>query len=424
MEDVLVSIWCITYNHEAYIKDAIEGFLAQEANFPYEIIIHDDASTDKTVDIVREYENKYPELIHGIYEVENQFSKKHPFLRWLHKAESSYCRGKYIAICEGDDFWIDKYKLQIQVNYMEDHPECILYMHNALKFNCQSGTITLVNPYKGAIEKDIEADEMIMQYNGHPPTASMLYRRELLEMPDFFYEPSAGDYPMQLYALTRGKVHYDSRIMSVYRWFSVGSYSSRLVMDKQMKFHFNMGLLIFLINYEEYTNHEYHVWLVNSIQKYVLTIVEEIDFNVPLRNYFVKCKEKGYYFGPNTENYFEILENFRKQVYDPFYCSERLRNYVKKYKNIVIMGKGAYGLKIMHQFQNNSIEFKGFAVTKKEEEDILFEGKPVWELSNLPFNIDSVGIIIAINPICWDDILNSLKKAKIRNYFCPFLLEL
>ena len=88
------------------------------------------------------------------------------------------------------------------------------------------------------------------------------------------------------------------------------------------------------------------------------------------------------------------------------------------------MGKGAYGLKIMHQFQNNSIEFKGFAVTKKEEEDILFEGKPVWELSNLPFNIDSVGIIIAINPICWDDILNSLKKAKIRNYFCPFLLEL
>lgn len=74
-KSVMVSIWCITYNHEAYIRDAIESFLNQKTNFEYEIIIHDDASTDNTINIIREYEIKYPDMIHGIYQVENQYKK-------------------------------------------------------------------------------------------------------------------------------------------------------------------------------------------------------------------------------------------------------------------------------------------------------------------------------------------------------------
>jgi len=108
----LVSICCITYNHENYIEDALEGFLIQETDFPFEILINDDASTDKTADIIREYEAKYPKLIKPIYQTENQFSQGiSP--NW--KFNFPRARGKYIALCEGDDYWISTNKLQKQV---------------------------------------------------------------------------------------------------------------------------------------------------------------------------------------------------------------------------------------------------------------------------------------------------------------------
>jgi len=116
----IVSICCITYNHEKYIRDAIEGFLMQKTNFTFEILIHDDASTDKTAEIVREYEQKYPQLIKPIYQTENQYSKGiNPGVEFLFPR----ARGKYIALCEGDDYWIDPLKLQKQVDFLEANPE-------------------------------------------------------------------------------------------------------------------------------------------------------------------------------------------------------------------------------------------------------------------------------------------------------------
>ena len=101
-EDILVSISCITYNHEKYIRDALEGFLMQKTDFKYEILIHDDASTDNTAKIIREYEEKYPDLIKPIYQKENQWSKGN------YRISSTFniprAKGKYIAFCEGDDF--------------------------------------------------------------------------------------------------------------------------------------------------------------------------------------------------------------------------------------------------------------------------------------------------------------------------------
>ena len=101
----LVSICCLTYNHAPYIRDAIEGFLMQKTNFPVEILIHDDASTDGTADIIREYETRYPDIIKPIYQTENQYSKGVKISR---EYQFSRARGKYIALCEGDDYWTDK----------------------------------------------------------------------------------------------------------------------------------------------------------------------------------------------------------------------------------------------------------------------------------------------------------------------------
>ena len=120
-EPPVVSICCITYNHEPYIRDCLEGFVMQQTSFPFEVLIHDDASTDHTADIIREYEAKYPDIIKPIYQTENQYSKKIGSIN----ATFNYPRaqGKYIALCEGDDFWNDENKLQIQYDFMEAHPD-------------------------------------------------------------------------------------------------------------------------------------------------------------------------------------------------------------------------------------------------------------------------------------------------------------
>jgi len=127
-DEPLVSIRCITYNHEPYIAQALDGFLMQKTTFSFEVIVHDDASTDKTADIIREYEKKFPKIIKPIYETENQWSKHDGSLR---RIMDSACYGKYIAYCEGDDYWIDENKLQMQVEFLEKNKDFVLCCHNA-----------------------------------------------------------------------------------------------------------------------------------------------------------------------------------------------------------------------------------------------------------------------------------------------------
>jgi len=127
--DPLVSISCITYNHELYIRDAIEGFLIQETEFPFEVLIHDDASTDRTADIIREYEFRYPAIVKPIYQTENQHSKGVGISSTFNYSRAS---GEFIARCEGDDHWIDKTKLHTQVAALRMHPTCDISFHPAV----------------------------------------------------------------------------------------------------------------------------------------------------------------------------------------------------------------------------------------------------------------------------------------------------
>ena len=118
---IMVSIVCITYNHEKYISQAIEGFLNQKTTFKTEIIIHDDCSTDTTKEIINFYEKKYPEKIKVYFEKENQYSlRKYQFLKEVY----DMANGKYIAFCEGDDYWVDNNKLQKEIDYLEKHDDC------------------------------------------------------------------------------------------------------------------------------------------------------------------------------------------------------------------------------------------------------------------------------------------------------------
>lgn len=222
---LMVSIRCITYNHEPYIRQCLDGFVMQKTNFRFEAIVHDDASTDGTADIIREYAEKYPDIIKPIFESENQYSKHDGSLS---RIMDEACTGKYIAICEGDDYWTDPNKLQIQVDFMENHSDYSMCWHDAARISAIDGLLKGdFRRYKK--NKTCKISDLISGGGDFCPTASFLYVKELKDKaPKELFEQYVGDYPLQLYMSFCGKVFYFDKIMSVYRVETPSSWSSKL----------------------------------------------------------------------------------------------------------------------------------------------------------------------------------------------------
>ena len=221
--DVLVSVYCLAYNHEKYIRDALEGFIKQKTNFQYEVIIHDDASTDNTATIIKEYEKKYPEIIKGIYQKENQYSQGVDIFK-----EFIYPRikGKYIAICEGDDCWIDDNKLQIQFDALEQHPECDMCAHRAKWLDCKDNKTTKVFPDIQNFEI-LNTETIIYRGGGFLPTASLFFRKEVMINPMGFQKVWNIDYSLQIRGSLRGGTVFIPETMALYRWNTEQSWTSR-----------------------------------------------------------------------------------------------------------------------------------------------------------------------------------------------------
>ncbi|MBP5411990.1 MAG: glycosyltransferase family 2 protein [Bacteroidales bacterium] len=211
-QPLMVSIRCLAYNHEAYIRQCLDGFVMQQTNFRFEAIVHDDASTDHTAEIIREYAAKYPDIIKPIYETENQYSKQDGSLR---RIMNDACKGKYIAMCEGDDYWTDPLKLQKQVDFLEEHESYVMCAHNSIVKDESTGFMRCFNNW---LTEDTFGYSEIISKNWFLPTQSLLFRRDVYERNitnRHFYN---GDYYTQL-CLTRegGLVHYSNECMGVYR---------------------------------------------------------------------------------------------------------------------------------------------------------------------------------------------------------------
>jgi len=252
---ILLSINCITYNHENYIADAIDSFLMQQTNFDFEILVGEDCSKDNTKGIVEKYMKEYPGKIRLITSEHNVGAKKN-FLRLI---ENSI--GKYIAICEGDDFWIDKYKLQKQVDYMESHPECSLCFHGAKVVKIKKElTGRVVRPYsKNCISS---TEDIIIGGGAFCPTCSLLYPKKLMEEVLEFYMKSHGsDYVLQIILASKGYAYYIDETMGAYRIGVNGSWTNNIVAgvnikEKRIKVHEKS--IIFLEDFNKYTNYKYN----------------------------------------------------------------------------------------------------------------------------------------------------------------------
>lgn len=214
----LVSVLCTAYNHEEYIRSALEGFISQETDFPFEILVNDDASTDGTADIIREYEERYPGLIRPFYQSENQFAKG---IGYIYEAFFyPNARGKYLAFCEGDDYWTDSSKLQRQVDFLEAHPDYSACVHNTLLHYCGGGRADelLIDC---AADHDVSFESIIGGPSGAYHTSSLLARRELVtRTPDFYRQAvnhGFADYAWALMLRLGGEIRFINRPMSVYR---------------------------------------------------------------------------------------------------------------------------------------------------------------------------------------------------------------
>lgn len=278
----LVSIYCLAYNHEKYIRSALDGFVSQQTTFPYEVYVHDDASTDNTASIIKEYAEKYPDVIKPIFQKENQYSKKIPIVKTFIAPQ---LQGKYVACCEGDDYWCDSNKLQKQVDWLETHPDYSLCVHNTVYKNMRNGNEKRFN--NNNVDMDIPIEDILQGGGACFHTSSFMYRIEYLELPKEFMGLPIGDYPRAVYLAICGKVRYLHDVMSVYRAYIDGSYTVRSEKEsKSIHQEKKKKIIKMLYDVNRMTNEKYSECITRLIHyKEFELLLENCDLKEIKKNY-------------------------------------------------------------------------------------------------------------------------------------------
>lgn len=271
----LVSVWMITYNHEPYIAEAIEGVLMQKTDFPIELVIGEDCSTDRTREICIAYQRKHPDIIRLLMNEKN-IGMMPNFIKTMEA-----CQGKYIALCEGDDYWTDPLKLQKQVDFLEGSPDFVGAFHDSIILDEATGTEQL-RIGNAVIDEEPDLDSIILKNN--IPTASLLFRNVFTS--DFwskqFEAIAKGDYLLVVLLARYGKFKYFNPPMSVYRVHAGGVWStkSRLyTVEQDIKFYRFLDNLF----HAKTTQKAISFKLRNACHKYAIELVKAGKIGKSLR---------------------------------------------------------------------------------------------------------------------------------------------
>lgn len=226
---IKVSVLMLTYNQERYIDEAIRSVMLQETDFPFELVIGNDASSDRTGKLCEAWQKKYPQQIVLLNRKEN-LGLQQNFIQTYAR-----CRGTYIAICEGDDYWTDKYKLQLQADFLDSHPDYSTCFHRVINYYEGKGTKSLSNGGQKTI-----TDISDLARSNYISNVSALFRRGLFgTLPEWFARVSTYDYAIHLLNAQYGKIYYMKRPMAVYRQHSNAIWS-KAGMDKK----YNISLVV------------------------------------------------------------------------------------------------------------------------------------------------------------------------------------
>jgi glycosyltransferase involved in cell wall biosynthesis len=288
----LVDINIASYNHANYLKHTLEGVLSQQTSFHYRILIGDDCSTDGSIEIIKEYERKFPDRISTIYQKIN-LGLNHPEKNGIILLKKS--TSKYIALLDGDDYWTDPLKLQKQVDFLENNPDFAICFHAVTLLNEE--TQQTENKY---YNKDVSTIEDLCQGN-YIHTASCIFRNGLIEkLPKWFSSSPVGDWPLYLMAAEHGKIKYIDEPMAVYRMHNKGIWSKQDRLGMFLKWR----KVIILLN-----------------------------------NHF-KGKYKKYFYAGLTKTYLELVKLYRNEniFYSIFYSIKLL--VILKYNKFLVSRRG------------------------------------------------------------------------------------
>ena len=263
-DQIAVSIICNVYNHERYIRDALEGFIQQKTTFPYEIIVHDDASTDNSASIILEYASKYPQKIIARIQTENQYSKG------IHIGETfiyPICKGKYIALCEGDDYWTASCKLQRQYDALEKHHEIDMCAHSADIIDALSEKkVGIISP--SSTERILSLEEVIWGGGSFLATNSLFFRKEIVTEIPPFRKNLKIDYTVQINGALRGGIYFLPENMSVYRYKVPGSWTDRIMSNNVKILETYDKIAEMLVLLDEYTSGKYSDLIQKTIKRH------------------------------------------------------------------------------------------------------------------------------------------------------------
>lgn len=218
---MMVSILTLAYNHEPYIRQCLDGIVMQQTNFKFELLVHDDASTDGTAEIIREYESKYPEIIKPIYQTENQYSKHVPIgTTYLYPR----AQGKYIALCEGDDYWTDPLKLQKQVDFLESNQDYVLCTHCYKLYLEKEQGYGEIRPFITE-SRTFDFEEYISYTNWLTQPLTAVFKNEVSVLDEYAKCKNAKDRTLFFLLLEKGKGYIMKETMGVYRIHEGGIWS-------------------------------------------------------------------------------------------------------------------------------------------------------------------------------------------------------